>query len=210
MKLLILSLTFPIVILSGCSQDSRLENSAMPAAETLEQASNDKVQIPQYSIEDFMNSTRYSGASFSPDNSKLLVSNNSTGIFNVYAIAVDGSDTKQLTFSESDAMLAISYFPEDERFLYTADQGGNELNHLFVLEMDGSAIDLTPGENLKASFTGWSGDYKSFFVQTNERDPRFFDVYEYQLAEGYPREMIFRNEEGISQPRFPLMAGILP
>ena len=98
MKFLILSLTFPIVILSGCSQDSRLENSAMPAAETLEQASNDTVQIPQYSIEDFMNSTRYSGASFSPDNSKLLVSNNSTGIFNVYAIAVDGSDKEAAHF----------------------------------------------------------------------------------------------------------------
>ena len=196
MKLLILSLTFPIVLLFGCSQDSRLEKSTMPTAEMLEQPAIDKAQIPQYSIDDFMNSTRYSGASFSPDSSKLLVSNNSTGIFNVYAMAVDGSDTTQLTFSESNAMLAISYFPEDERFLYTADQGGNELNHLYVVEMDGSAIDLTPGENLKASFTGWSGDYKSFFVQTNERDPRFFDVYEYQLAEGYPREMIFRNEEG--------------
>ena len=198
MKLLILSLAFPIVLLFGCSQDSRLEKSTMPTAEMLEQPAIDKAQIPQYSIDDFMNSTRYSGASFSPDSSKLLVSNNSTGIFNVYAMAVDGSDTTQLTFSESNAMLAISYFPEDERFLYTADQGGNELNHLYVVEMDGSAIDLTPGENLKASFTGWSGDYKSFFVQTNERDPRFFDVYEYQLAEGYPREMIFRNEEGYS------------
>ena len=196
MKLLILSLTFPIVLLFGCSQDSRLEKSTMSTAEMLEQPASDKAQIPQYSIDDFMNSTRYSGASFSPDSSKLLVSNNSTGIFNVYAMAVDGSNTTQLTFSESNAMLAISYFPEDERFLYTADQGGNELNHLYVVEMDGSAIDLTPGENLKASFTGWSGDYKSFFVQTNERDPRFFDVYEYQLAEGYPREMIFRNEEG--------------
>ena len=158
----------------------------------------DKTQVPQYSIEDFMNSTRYSGASFSPDNDKLLVSDNSTGIFNVYAIAVDGSDKEQLTFSESDAMLAISYFPEDERFLYTADQGGNELYHLYVLEMDGSEINLTPGENLIASFSGWSGDYESFFVQTNERDPRFFDVYEYQLTEGYPRKMIFRNEEGFS------------
>ncbi len=196
MKLLILSLTFPIVLLSGCSQDSRLKTSTMPTAETLERPAIDKAQIPQYSIDDFMNSTRYSGASFSPDSSKLLVSNNSTGIFNVYAMTVDGSDTTQLTFSKSNAMLAISYFPEDERFLYTADQGGNELNHLYVVEMDGSAIDLTPGENLKASFTGWSGDYKSFFVQTNERDPRFFDVYEYQLTEGYPREMIFRNEEG--------------
>ena len=186
MKLLILSLSFPIVILAGCSQDSQMLTDI------------DKTQVPQYSIEDFMNSTRYSGASFSPDNDKLLVSDNSTGIFNVYAIAVDGSDKEQLTFSESDAMLAISYFPEDERFLYTADQGGNELYHLYVLEMDGSEIDLTPGENLIASFSGWSGDYESFFVQTNERDPRFFDVYEYQLTEGYPRKMIFRNEEGFS------------
>ena len=196
MKLLILSLSFPIVILAGCSQDSQLGNSAMPTAKTSELADIDKMQVPQYSIEDFMNSTRYSGASFSPNNDKLLVSDNSMGIFNVYAIEFDGSDKEQLTFSESDAMLAISYFPKDERFLYTADQGGNELNHLYVLEMDGSEIDLTPGENLKASFSGWSGDYESFFVQTNERDPRFFDVYEYQLTEGYPRKMIFRNEEG--------------
>ena len=97
----------------------------MPTAKTLELTDIDKTQFPQYSIEDFMNSTRYSGASFSPNNDKLLVSDNSMGIFNVYAIAVDGSDKEQLTFSESDAMLAISYFPEDERFLYTADQGGN-------------------------------------------------------------------------------------
>tara|TARA_B100001057_G_scaffold66821_1_gene60528 strand:+ start:8507 stop:10447 length:1941 start_codon:yes stop_codon:yes gene_type:complete len=197
MKLRTLSLTIPIAfILAGCSRDSKPQSPASPAAESMEHAAIDSVQVPEYSIEDFMNSTRYSGASFSPDNSKLLMSNNSTGIFNVYAIAIDGRDTEQLTFSESDALLAISYFPEDERFLYTADQAGNELNHLYVREMDGSEIDLTPGEDLKASFSGWSENYDSFFVQTNERDPRFFDVYEYELAEGYPREMIFLNEEG--------------
>ncbi|MCY4263638.1 MAG: S9 family peptidase [Gammaproteobacteria bacterium] len=152
--------------------------------------------VPQYSIEDFMNSTRYAGASFSPDNSKLLVSHNSTGIFNVYTINVDGSGSEQLTESDSDAMFAVSYFPDDERFLYTADQGGNELNHLYVREMDDSVVDLTPGENLKASFAGWAGDYESFYVQSNERDSRFFDVYEYQLSEGYPREIIFQNDEG--------------
>ena len=192
MKLLILSLSFPIVILAGCSQDSQLENSGMPTAKTLELADIDKMQVPQYSIEDFMNSTRYSGASFSPDNDKLLVSDNSTGIFNVYAIAVDGSDKEQLTFSESDATLAISYFPEDERFLYTADQGGNELNHLYVLEMDGSEIDLTPVDNLKASFSGWSGDYESFFVQTNEQRILFQRCLQQALLEVFD----FRESQG--------------
>ena len=197
MKFLILSLTFPIAaILSGCGQDSQPESLIAQAAEPVKHAATATQEIREYSIEDFMNSTRYSGASFSSDNSELLVSNNSTGIFNVYAIAVDGSYTEQLTFSESDAMLAISFFPKDDRFLYTADQGGNELNHLYVREMDGSKIDLTPGDNIKASFSGWAGDYESFFIQTNERDRRFFDVYEYRVAEGYPREMVFLNEEG--------------
>ena len=152
--------------------------------------------IPSYPIEDFMNSTSYGGASFSPDNSRILVHNNSTGIFNVYAIQVDGSPAVQLTSSTSDATLAVSYFAEDERFLYTADQGGNELNHLYVMELDGEATDLTPGDNLKAAFSGWAADYQSFYVQSNERDPRFFDVYRYQVAVGYPRELIYLNEDG--------------
>ncbi|GJM14176.1 MAG: peptidase S9 [Pseudohongiella sp.] len=152
--------------------------------------------IPNYPIEDFMNSTAYGGASFSPDNSKILVHNNSTGIYNVYAIPVDGSAPIQLTSSTSNAMLAVSYFDEDERFLYTADQGGNELNHLFVMELDGEVIDLTPGEGLKAAFAGWTPDHQSFYVQSNERDPRFFDVYRYEVAAGYPREMIYLNEDG--------------
>ncbi|CAN0507062.1 unnamed protein product, partial [Discosporangium mesarthrocarpum] len=69
-------------------------------------------------------------------------------------------------------------------------------NHVYVRELDDTEVDLTPGENLKAGFAGWADDYQSFFVQSNERDPRFFDVYEYQVADGYPREMIFQNEEG--------------
>ncbi|HYN83069.1 MAG TPA: prolyl oligopeptidase family serine peptidase [Gemmatimonadaceae bacterium] len=30
---------------------------------------------------------------------------------------------------------------------------------------------------VKASFEGWAGDDKSFFVSTNERDERYFDLY---------------------------------
>lgn len=186
---------FTSLIITACSPESQSTTSAVMDSEP-EIALAPDTSIPRYEIEDFMNSTRYSGASFSPDNSKILVSNNGTGIFNVYTLNVDGSAAEQLTFSDGDAMLAISYFADDERFLYTADQGGNELHHLYVRELDGSVVDLTPGENLKASFAGWAGDYQSFYVQTNERDPRFFDVYEYQVGADYPREMIYLNEAG--------------
>jgi prolyl oligopeptidase len=152
--------------------------------------------VPQYSIEDFLENTSYGGGDFSSDGSKLLVHHDASGVFNVYAMPVDGSEPVQLTRSSESAHFSVSWFGDDERFLYTADQGGNELNHLYVQDPDGNVTDLTPGENLKAQFNGWSRDRQSFFVATNERDPRFFDLYEYQATAGYPRDMIFRNDEG--------------
>ena len=151
--------------------------------------------VPEYTIEQFLDTVTYRGASFSPDGSKLLVTHNQTGIYNVYAFPVDGSAPEALTASEDESISGVSYFRTDERILYTSDQGGNELNHLFVREIDGAVKDLTPGENLKASFAGWADDEKSFFVETNERDPKFFDLYEYQV-DGYAREMIYENTDG--------------
>ena len=149
----------------------------------------------EYSIEQFLKTTSYNGASFSPDNSKLLISSDETGVFNAYSINVSDGTKKQLTNSDVDSIFAIDYFPNDERFLYTADQGGNELNHVYVQMTDGTSKDLTPGEKLKANFAGWAHDRQSFHIATNERDPKYFDVYEYEIAD-FSRKMIFKNEEG--------------
>ena len=67
---------------------------------------------------------------------------------------------------------ASAISPNDDRVLFTADQGGNELDHVYVRLADGSVRDLTPGENLKAGFIGWSADGRTFYVTTNERDAR--------------------------------------
>src|SRR5688572_17735443 len=109
-----------------------------------------------YTIEQFMATTSVSGASFSADESRILFSSNATGIFNVYSVPVAGGPATALTDSKTDSTYAVSYFPHDDRFLYTRDQGGNELNHLYVRTTDGQDKDLTPGEKLKASFQGWT------------------------------------------------------
>jgi dipeptidyl aminopeptidase/acylaminoacyl peptidase len=160
-------------------------------------STDDMGAIPEYSIEQFLASTNVFGSSFSPTGDKILVSSDETGIYNAYAIPVDGSPPVQLTHSANDAVRVAGYFPTDERFLYLSDQGGNELHHLFVRELDGSATDLTPGENLKANFLDWALDDESFFIGTNERDSRFFDIYEVSAAD-YERTLVFRNEEGFN------------
>jgi len=150
----------------------------------------------QYSIAQFMESTAYGGASFSPDGTKLLVSHNASGIYNAYAIPLEGGEPEALTRSMTTPHYAISYFDDDERFVYRTDGGGDELWHIYVRELDGSSTDLTPGEGHTSSFAGWSADRSSFYVATNERDPQLFDVYEYETTGDYTREMIYRNEDG--------------
>jgi dipeptidyl aminopeptidase/acylaminoacyl peptidase len=155
--------------------------------------SDEPAEVPRYPAHAFHETVSHFGSSFSHDEERILVTSDESGIFNVYSQPFSGGERKQLTHSETDSIFGVSWFPKDDRFLYTADEGGNELNHLYVSEPDGEAVDLTPGEKLKASFGGWSGDKKSFYVHTNERDPEKFDVYRYS-AEEYARERVFEND----------------
>ena len=151
--------------------------------------------IPQYTIEQFLKTTSFRGASFSPNNKKILISSDETGVINAFAVDVATGKREALTQSEEESIQTIGYFPDDERFLYSADQGGNELNHVYLRRTDGTVKDLTPGEKLKAQFAGWSQDDQFFYVATNQRDPRYFDMYRYKVAD-LSHEMIFQNDDG--------------
>ncbi len=153
-------------------------------------------EVPRYSIEDFLTTTSLFGASFSPDQSKILVSSDQSGIVNAVAIPTGGGPPVELTKSTTNSVYALSYFPADERFLYLSDQGGDENDHLYVREPDGKVVDLTPGENLKANFAGWAQDEKSLFVLTNGRDPKFFDLFEI-ARDGYQKSLLFKDEQGL-------------
>ncbi|MEO0333047.1 MAG: alpha/beta fold hydrolase, partial [Bacteroidota bacterium] len=71
----------------------------------------------------------------------------------------------------------------DERILFTSDQGGNEINHLYVKNLNGEATDLTPDSTAKAQFYGWSYDQQSFFYTSNQRNPQAFDLYELENSQ---------------------------
>ncbi len=170
-----------LVPLAGCQPATT--NPETPAA------------VPEYSIAQFMGNTALSGLSFSPDGQKLLVSSDASGIFNLYAFPVDGGEPTRLT-SADDARFAIGYFPDGKRFLATGDQGGNELDHLFAYAADGTVTDLTPGDGHKAVFYGWTPDKSAFFFGTNERDKRYFDVYEMSSTD-FERTPLYTDNEGL-------------
>jgi Tol biopolymer transport system component len=147
-----------------------------------------------------MATTSYAGASFSSDEKSILFSSNETGIFNAYKISTSGGRAEAKTKSATDSTYAVSFFPNDDRILFTRDNGGDENNHLFVRELDGTEKDLTPGAKLKANFVGWSANDTAFYVTTNERDPRFFDLYRYD-AKTYARTMMYKMSRPTRSPR---------
>ncbi|MDB6146443.1 MAG: Peptidase prolyl oligopeptidase active site region precursor [Spartobacteria bacterium] len=142
-----------------------------------------------------MNTERVGGSAFSEDERSIFFHSNRSGIFNVYSIPLSGGESRPWTRSTKESTYVLAAFPNDSRFLYTYDKGGDENSHIYLRELDGSERDLTPGEKTKANFLRWSRDDKSFFFSTNERDPKFFDVYEMNIGNG-ERALIYRDTQG--------------
>jgi len=137
-----------------------------------------------YSAAQFFETTSYgpassAGLAWSPDGRAILISSDATGVFNAYALPVDGGAPVPLTNSGTVATFAESYFPGDGRVLLTADSGGggSELTHVYVRELDGTVRDLTPGDAVKADFVGWARDHSVFWITSNARNPAVFDLY---------------------------------
>lgn len=157
--------------------------------------STDYMDVPRYTAEQFLNTISIGGSSFSPDETKILYSSDEPGIYNAYTIPVHGGKATQLTHSDSNSVFIYSYFPNDERFLFRSDQGGNELWHIYLRKRDGSITDLTPYEGRRAVFYGWAHDQESFYFGSNRRDKRYMDIYEMDIRD-FEAEMIYQNDAG--------------
>lgn len=193
--LIALSLTF------GCTPDR--EPTPPASAAPVSKADGEAASHPststrsadeneRYSIEQFMDTEQISGAGFSADGERIAYSSNRSGVFNVYAQPVSGGDAVPMTDSTTDPRFFRAWFPADDRLIFSSNEGGNELDHVYLRETDGSIVDLTPGEGLKASFVGFSADGDRFWIASNERDNRVFDIYEYD-AETLERELLVEN-----------------
>ncbi len=151
--------------------------------------------LKSYTIEQMMDNENVGGGSFSPDLSKLLVTSNRSGIYNMYTVPVAGGSLQPVTASDSSSVFAISYFPEDERMLFRMDNNGDEIYHIYLRESDGSHRDLTPYEGARSLFYRWATDDQHFFFGSNQRDKRYIDLYKMDLAT-YTPTLVYQNDEG--------------
>ncbi len=128
--------------------------------------------VKRYTIEQFMDTTRTGGASFSDGREADPLPQQQDGHLQRLHRARLGRRGEAVDQLDEGEHLRRLLLARRRRFIYSYDRGGNENSHLYVREADGTERDLTPGEKTKANFLGWAQDGKSFFFSTNERDPQ--------------------------------------
>jgi dipeptidyl aminopeptidase/acylaminoacyl peptidase len=154
-------------------------------------------EIKQYTIEQFMDNEAIGGGSFSSDNSSLLLSSNRSGIYNVFTVPSEGGEMRAITTSDSTSIFAESYFPNDNRMLLSADGNGDEIDHLFVRDLEGNIKDITPDKEAKSTFYGWSDDDQYLYFGSNKRNPSYFDVYKMSIDD-FSSELIYQDDSGLN------------
>jgi len=156
-----------------------------------------------YTIEQFMDVKNIFSSGFSADETKILLGSNETGIYNVFELDLASGAKTQLTSSTKESIFPASYFPNDNRVVFTSDKGGNEIDHIFIRNGDGSTNDIISDSTAKANFYGWSHDKKLMYYSSNSRDERYFDLYRVDVSAApkesnmYPATMAYENKEGL-------------
>jgi dipeptidyl aminopeptidase/acylaminoacyl peptidase len=151
-----------------------------------------------YSFERYLNVRTAFGPSFSPDGNTLSFLTNITGVAEVWHVPFDPQQLsprwpEQMTF-RSERVSGATYAPNADMLLVTGDIGGNERTQLFLLNADGSRFTaLTSNLEVMHIFGGWSPDGKRITYSSNERDARYFDVYERDIVSGEIRLLLCQD-----------------
>jgi dipeptidyl aminopeptidase/acylaminoacyl peptidase len=149
----------------------------------------------QYSFERYLNVRSAYGPGFSPDGKRLSFLTDITGVAEVWSVPIDIHASTpawpdQLTF-RGERVAGASYSPTADVLLVSADVRGNERTQLYSLSADGSAfIALTTQSEAIYQFGGWSPDGTRITFSSNERDGRYFDIYELVLETSKSRLLL--------------------
>jgi protease II len=150
----------------------------------------------QYTREQLGNNIGVFSSGYNADETKVLICDNRTGIYNAYLLNIGDTTTAPLTSSSKESYFTVDFLPGTDKIIFAHDEGGNENDHLYIKSgNDTTAKDITPWTGSKNDFNGWSTDRRSMYVSSNRRDPKFFDLWKLDTANWKP-EMLYRNDSG--------------
>lgn len=124
------------------------------------------------------------GPSFSPDGARIAFISSASGIPQVWTMAADGSDARQVT-RLSDPVQSVDWSPLGDLLAYDVAPGGGLNVQIYVSRPDGSeARRLTAGGRENNALTGWTDDGQRLMAASNARDPARFEPVLIDVATG--------------------------
>lgn len=173
--------TFLVLVITSCRNDEKKQEARMPE---------------QYALEDLYNSKSISASGFNSDETNVLINSNITGINNAYELTISDTTTIALTKSTKESIYTGDYLPASSKFIYSADEGGNENSHLFLMDRKGTdPKDITPWKNSANSLIGWSQDKKNMYISSNMRDVKYFDLMKLDTLTWKPTVLYQTNSD---------------
>ena len=128
-----------------------------------------------YAIDRYLNVRSAFGPSFSTDGT-LSFRMDTTGTPQVWTLEEAGEWPEQRTYYDERVTFA-SWSPERREVAFGMDEGGDERQQLFRLDVDDGTITNLTRTHAKHRWGGWSHDGDRIAFASNRRDESVFDVY---------------------------------
>ncbi|MGC4120907.1 MAG: S9 family peptidase [Myxococcales bacterium] len=124
--------------------------------------------------------------SFSHDEKRVAYLSDEGGRTDIWVQPIEGGAATQITHV-SGFILSFAFSPTEDKLVYEADVGGDELPHLFLTDSKGTAPkDLTADypAGRRTGFWDWADDGKTFLYVSSLRDEKYLDLMEYDVKTG--------------------------
>ena len=144
----------------------------------------------KYEVARYLNIRLASGPSYSPTTDDIVYLTSTTGTTQVWKDSGHGGYPEQLTFFD-DRVQRVRWSPRGDVVLFTKDRGGDERSQLYLMDPAGETVEpLTRSPKVVYQFGDFSRDGARICYSSNERNERYFDVYEMDLATRQPRRLL--------------------
>ena len=133
---------------------------------------------PLIPMRDFFKNPVEAGHDISPQGDHIAFLRPWESRMNIFVQKIGEEEAKRIT-SVTERDIPGFFWANNDRLVYSLDQGGDENFHLYAVDRDGSDLkDLTPHEETRASvIDDLREDPEHMLVQHNHRDKRVFDAY---------------------------------
>jgi dipeptidyl aminopeptidase/acylaminoacyl peptidase len=140
----------------------------------------------KYRVEDYFLKPKASNFLLSPNGMYIsYMEKDENGKNHVYVKEI-ATGKLQRAIQEKDELIHEYGWKNNERLIYTMDNGGNEKFHVYSVNIDGTNnIDLTPYEGVQVNLENILKDQKDFIIiLMNKNNKQVFDPYKLNVATG--------------------------